>query len=149
MNLKKILAQALVAICLVTGLAVTSSPAYAAPACKGYDNGCTGYDPAAQSCNDGKTLAYVAASGYYAELRYSATCYAAWVRVTSQGYWDPVADFYIATSPSKYRFTGHFSGGDAGQKWTKMVDFGYVVYACLDTFDSSNGFRTHQCTGKY
>lgn len=108
-----------------------------------YASGCHGKDPQAQGCSSGATtLQEFTESGYRLELRYSSACYAAWVRVASQGYWSQVGNFRIErhTIPISY-FAGSFGSGETGTKWTKMYSFRDVVRGSLEVRNYSTGYH--------
>jgi hypothetical protein len=126
---------AAIALCLIGVFALPASPALAASC---HDTSCNGVDPQSAGCSGGAvTIDSLSDQGFYLELRYSSACYAAWTRVTSQGYADVTADFWIARY-SGQRYSGHFSSGETGAKWTKMISFDYAVTGCLGTVYRGN-----------
>ncbi|SBT41277.1 DUF2690 domain-containing protein [Micromonospora narathiwatensis] len=114
------------AFALAGGAVVTTgSPAMAA--CS--DTGCNGLDPQSAGCSSGAQTIddFVAPNGYYLELRYSPTCYAVWVRVNSQGYWDSSTSFWVERKDTGGRYSNTFVSGESGSKWTKMWSYRYLV----------------------
>ena len=121
------------------GLVAVPAPAMAATC---HAASCNAKDPQAEGCSSGAiTLEELYDSGYYLELRYSATCYAAWVRVTSDGYWSQTGNYRLERrTPSSY-FSGTFSAGESGTEWIRMYSYEYQLRGRLEVRNNSSGYH--------
>jgi hypothetical protein len=129
---------AVVAALLLSMVAIPT-PAMAAT-CNGAS--CNAKDPQVEGCNsDAITLEHMSDAGYYLELRYSRACYAAWVRVTSDGYWSQTGSYRLERKTPSSFFSGSFGSGEAGQKWTRMYNFTYQLRGRLEIMDYSSGYH--------
>ncbi|MFE3072595.1 DUF2690 domain-containing protein [Streptomyces sp. NPDC059247] len=112
-----------------SGLLFASSPASAATSC--YAASCQGLDPSTTICqNDATTVR----DSYYpgVELRYSATCRAAWARYSAGatfGFTVTVERVHANGSQTAF-YPVHYSG-DGATVWTRMInDAGLLARAC-------------------
>jgi hypothetical protein len=134
-----------IVISALLGVGAVPTPAMAATC---YGASCNAQDPQVAGCSSGATtLEGMSDSGYYLELRYSKACNAAWVRVTSEGYWSQTGGFRLERySPSSY-FSGSFVAGEAGTKWTRMYNFEYSLRGRLEVTNYSSGYHAVWYTG--
>ena len=129
------------------GIAVAPTPAAAAPAANCWGTACEGVDPELAGCSaDARTIDELHAAGYHLHLRYSPACYAAWVRVDSDGYWSQNGTFRIERqSPASYWHVT-FGPGQTGRKWTDMFSFTHVVRGRLMVYNTGSGGRIDDVT---
>jgi len=122
---------------LVAPTALDASPALAAW-CN--TNSCTGKDPIAMGCASGaQTIdSFILVPDFYVELRYSATCNAAWARVTNHWYSNNASQNlfvqirgYSCSAANSSCFVGQYSQQALfGTDYTDMFSFAYWVRAC-------------------
>jgi len=110
-------------------------PAYALTSCS-YEQ-CNGMDPNQTVCaSNASTLDSFTQNGILFELRYSATCHAAWARATGSGRgvcngWTDDDAVRVEGSTNKSSISLEYDRCiNEGQVWTQMVGFHYWVRAC-------------------
>ncbi|GAA1965141.1 DUF2690 domain-containing protein [Catenulispora subtropica] len=132
MRSKRKLIAMVTAPTLIAGALALFGPASSASAATCFASSCTGKNPETSGCSDSKTqtlesMSLNNAGGDYAQLRYSPTCQAAWIKIYSGSY----------TS---------YTGSIYGENWSSTL-LDYVV-RCTETVHGAGGsFYSTMCGG--
>ncbi|GLZ00957.1 DUF2690 domain-containing protein [Actinoplanes sp. NBRC 103695] len=114
---------------VAAGLSVVTAAPAAAAACGTGGTLCTGWDPQSAGCSPGayNLESFDHGGDGITDLRYNATCHAAWARFTSSsGRGGKIS----IESTDGIEYVVNLAGYVGEVKWTRMIDFTKTVRAC-------------------